>query len=119
MKASFYASMAALPLFSRSGAQIITYLLVFLLFSFAYTSYVLIPKHKIRDLFQKTAKTLYENYKILLPVYLFTAVVLLGEYYLFMKSMAFGGYIPVIFAVVVIFPSIAWSRFYAIKAVEK
>jgi len=119
MKLSMNASMAAIPLFGKTTATVITLLLLFVLFYFAYTSYVLVPEHKMKTLFSALGKTAYKEYQILVPTYLFTAVLLVFEYLIFMKSFAYGGVIAGIFAVVIIFPTIAWSRFYAITVLEK
>ncbi len=119
MKLSAQASMDIIPLVGSKAASILAWLLLFVLFYFAYTSYALMPSHKLKHLFPQLLKTAYTEYKTLVPVYLFTAVLLALEYLVFMKAFAFGGVAAGVFAVVIIFPTIAWSRFYAITALEK
>lgn len=118
LRISFYSSMAALPFISSTAARILTLALLFALFYISYTSYALIPKYKLKDLFSNLLKTSYTHLNTLVLVYLFTAVILVLEYYVFIRSMSLGVYVPVIFALVIIFPTIAWSRFYAITALE-
>ncbi len=119
LKLSAQASMDMLPVVGSSAASVLAWLLLFVLFYFAYTSYALMPGHKLKHLFPELLKTAYTEYKTLVPVYLFTALLLALEYLLFMKSFAFGGVAAGVFAVVIIFPTIAWTRFYAITALEK
>jgi hypothetical protein len=119
MKLSMNASMEVLPIFGEHVSTMITLALMLVLFYFAYTSYALIPSHRMKTLFHALFKKAFEDYRVLIPAYLFTAAVLIGEYLIFMKLFMYGGTAAGIFAVVLIFPSIAWSRFYAITAVEK
>jgi hypothetical protein len=119
MKLSMQASMAAAPLVGANAGRILTWVLLFILFYVAYTSYVLTPKYKLKQLFRELFRTAYSEYKTLVPVYLFTAAVLVLEYYFFIRTMSLGGVAAGIFAVMIIFPTVAWSRFYATTSLEK
>jgi len=119
IRMSMYSSMAVLPFFSRLAARTLVLLLLFVLFSVSYTSYALVPEHSIRRVFREIVAAFRKKYKAIVPAYLFMAAVLVGEYFFFMRAFALGGYAPAVFAVVIIFPTIAWTRFYAITALEK
>lgn len=118
LKMAFYASQSLFPEIGGIAKSSVTFVLLFALFYLSYTAYAMIPKYDIKELFKKLIPTAYKNYKTLLPVYVFMSLVILGEYFIFLKLFYFGGYVPAFFAVILIFPTIAWTRFYAIKALE-
>lgn len=115
---SAYSTMAALPYISNAASKSLFFVLLFFIFYLAYTSYALIPSHKMKRLPKILLRAAYHEWKTLLPAYLFTAAILVGEYFFFMRSFALGGYAAALFAVVIIFPTVAWSRFYAMTAVD-
>jgi hypothetical protein len=119
LKMSFYSSMAILPLAGKGFARVLILILMFLLFSMAYTSYTLMPKCTLKQVFRKLFSAFRDNYKAIFPVFIFLAAVLVIEYLFFLRAFMFGGYGPALFAVIVIFPTISWSRFYVITALEK
>ena len=118
MKTSFYASQSLFPSIGGFAENILTIILLFLLFYLVYIAYTLIPRYRLKDLLKNLIPIAYHGYKKLLPAYLFMALVLLGEYLVFMRAFYFGGYAAAVFAIVIIFPTLSWTRFYAIKALE-
>ena len=117
-KMSFYASMSTLSIVGKTGANFLMAILLFLLFSIAFTSYTFIPKYSLKKMFKEIFIAFKTNYKTIFPVFLFIAAVLVIEYFFFLRAFLFGGYAAGVFAVVVIFPTISWIRFYAITALE-
>ena len=117
-KMSFQASMSTLPIVGKTGVSILMTVLMFILFCISFTSYTLIPKYSLKQIFRQVFIKLRKNYKQILQVFLFIAVVLMAEYFFFMRSFIFGGYAAAAFAVIVIFPTLSWIRFYTITALE-
>jgi hypothetical protein len=117
-KLSMYSTMAALPYVSSQASKLAILAMLFLLFYLSYTSYALMPYYKMKSLFSGLLKKSYNEWKTLVPGYLFMAAAIIGEYYFFMRSFAYGGYTALAFALIIIFPTIAWSRLYAIKLAE-
>jgi hypothetical protein len=119
LKIAFYASQSLFPSVGNAVKSAVTLLFLFIIFYLSYTAYAMIPKYGIKSLLKKLILVSYNKYRTLLPAYLFMSLVVIGEYLVFVKLFYFGGYVPAVFAVVVAFPTIAWTRFYAIKAVEQ
>ncbi len=114
-----FSSLAIIPYFGKYISTTVTLSLLFVLFYFAYTSYAILPDYKLKKLFPALIRIAYTKINVLLPAYLFSAVLVVLEYYFFIRSMSLGGAAAGIFAVLIIFPTVAWSRFYAITVLEK
>lgn len=119
LKLSMYASMEVVPLVSGAAAKLLVLALLFCLFCLAYSSYSLAADHNLKHIFKALVNLWRKKYNVLLPAYLFMAVVLVGEYFFFMRSFAFGGYAALVFALVILFPTLAWTRFYALVVLKE
>lgn len=110
-KMAFQAYTSLVPLAGRYFRTGVSILLFFFLFYFTYTVYAFIPRKKfLKDALKRS----YRDYKVLLPAYIFISVLLTIEYLIFVKIMYFGGYAAAVFALLILFPTIAFSRFYAV-----
>jgi len=114
MKMSFYSSVSTFPFLLQGVSGAVRIILMLAVFYLAYTSFALLPGYKLKESFKAVWSTARKKYELLAPSYAFMAVVLVGEYFFFLKSFIFGYYAPILFALVIIFPTIAWTRFYAI-----
>ncbi|MBN2111655.1 hypothetical protein JW707_01010 [Candidatus Woesearchaeota archaeon] len=118
LKMAFYASQSLFPEVGGIAKTVVNILLLFILFYLSYTAYAMIPRHSTKEIFRNLIPTALNKYRTLLPVYAFMSLVILGEYLVFVKMFYFGGYAAGAFAVIIMFPTIAWTRFYAINALE-
>lgn len=119
LKLSMYSSMEVVPFVSGYASKILIAALLFALFCLSYSSYSLVPNHNLRRIFKAIVNLWRKKYKTLLPGYLFMSVVLIGEYLFFMRSFMFGRYAAFAFALVILFPTIAWTRFYSMALVKE
>ena len=119
LKLSMYSSMEVLPFVSGYASKLLIAALLFALFCLSYSSYSLVPEHNLKRIFKALVNLWKKKYNTLLPGYLFMLVVLIGEYFFFMRSFMFGGYAAIAFALVIFFPTIAWTRFYSIALVKE
>ncbi len=118
MKASYTTTMGAIPLIGSTASSIITAAFFMLLFCAAYTSYALIPHHTIKQILPAVFRKISKQWKIFIPSYILLSLLFAAEYLLFLKSMRFGYGPAFALLLILIFPTIIFSRIYAVMLSE-